>query len=689
MKRVQNLSNRAIVSRHGAPYRAALSICGVLLLALVFFSTATAQDGSSRGVRIGGYGGVQYTMYSGSVTQNPLIPGNCCQEFTSGNGIGVHYGLGLHVPLADKLALELRAGFVVVDGQMTETEFIGNALQNNTVVAAEVEHRLDLVFDMLTFDPSLVWQPFAFPFSLQAGPAVGYIVTADYALEEALVSPDNVTFTGGGRVRNESGGALDGVSELQFGLFASAGYDIAIGTRWTLRPEAGYWHYFTEVLSDVDLNIAGLRGGISLWYTFPTVASPPPPAKVPPPRPPVEKAKTPLLTASIAASGINERGTEEAVVRTQVEEYISTSMRPLLPYVFFAPSSARLPDRYARLTVHDTGRFSIERLYGVETLPTYRHILNILGRRMQDLPKANITLTGCNADTDDEAGNTALSRDRAEAVRTYLVSVWGVDPARIRTVSRNLPERASGQATTDGGEENRRVEITSNTQSLLAPVITRDTLRKVTPPVIRFRTQVKSESSVSTWRITAAQHARTLREFAGSGAVPEMVDWEINREQDNVPREEHQLEYSLAVRDATGQSVTAIGAAIPVEQITLRKKRRERIADKEIDRYSLILFDINSSELKAGQKAILRNLRNNITLASTVFITGYTDRLGDGTSNLTLSEQRAQAVASEIKAENMVVRGLGEDVLLHDNRTPEGRFYCRTVTLVVETPVRY
>jgi arginase family enzyme len=34
-----------------------------------------------------------------------------------------------------------------------------------------------------------------------------------------------------------------------------------------------------------------------------------------------------------------------------------------------------------------------------------------------------------------------------------------------------------------------------------------------------------------------------------------------------------------------------------------------------------------------------------------------------------------------------IVKGLGESVLLYDNSQPEGRFYCRTVEIVVETPI--
>ncbi|MEI6089253.1 MAG: hypothetical protein WCR42_02265 [bacterium] len=33
------------------------------------------------------------------------------------------------------------------------------------------------------------------------------------------------------------------------------------------------------------------------------------------------------------------------------------------------------------------------------------------------------------------------------------------------------------------------------------------------------------------------------------------------------------------------------------------------------------------------------------------------------------------------------VQGVGEDTLLYNNDVPEGRFYCRTVQIVVKTPI--
>ena len=76
-----------------------------------------------------------------------------------------------------------------------------------------------------------------------------------------------------------------------------------------------------------------------------------------------------------------------------------------------------------------------------------------------------------------------------------------------------------------------------------------------------------------------------------------------------------------------------------------------------------------------------------MTLNSTVTITGHTDRVGDPGVNMKPSQDRAPAVAAALTGTTPTTRGLGESQLLFSNDLPEGRFYCRIVDIVVETPI--
>ena len=113
-------------------------------------------------------------------------------------------------------------------------------------------------------------------------------------------------------------------------------------------------------------------------------------------------------------------------------------------------------------------------------------------------------------------------------------------------------------------------------------------------------------------------------------------------------------------------------------------KRAENKSDKEIDRYSLILFDFDRSEIGSANKRILDYIKPRIASNASVTVTGYTDKIGDDQHNKELSLQRAQNTVKAIGKGNAIGEGEKE---IFDNTIPEGRFYNRTVTVIVETPI--
>jgi len=77
-------------------------------------------------------------------------------------------------------------------------------------------------------------------------------------------------------------------------------------------------------------------------------------------------------------------------------------------------------------------------------------------------PQARVTLVGHTDATGTLAGNTALSKARAGAVRAWLVDRLGADGARIEAQGAGyLAPRASNQ-TAEGRQLNRRVEVMVN-----------------------------------------------------------------------------------------------------------------------------------------------------------------------------------------------------------------------------------
>jgi outer membrane protein OmpA-like peptidoglycan-associated protein len=114
----------------------------------------------------------------------------------------------------------------------------------------------------------------------------------------------------------------------------------------------------------------------------------------------------------------------------------------------------------------------------------------------------------------------------------------------------------------------------------------------------------------------------------------------------------------------------------------------------EISRLSLIVFEYDQSSLSEKNKNMMKNFLNQeIMPESKVSITGSTDKLGEATYNLELSESRAKTVESFMRniqpnINIISTKGIGASKMLFDNSLPEGRYYCRTVSIEVKNPIQ-
>lgn len=652
------------------------------------------------------------------------------------------------VGLSLRLGYVRYAGIPSWNETVDSTVLIGAAnVADGSPRTADVAHTITADLGNIGFEPLLTIKPFTGlsktddGLAIMLGGHIGYAIQRQFYMREEIISPDNVQFLRErSKVRNEARGEIPGSSPLSVAVMAGLSWEIPLNAKRTvyITPEVFYSFPITPIVqasawssvgapSSNYWNVHQIRAGISLKFaperkvidSSSSTPEPPPTQTAqnqepPPTRTTTPPAKTPTppeivktdregdngtmkrgkeLTASITAVGVERDGREFPDVTFRVEEFLSVNLRPLLPYIFFEQGSDNIPERYERLSVRDTALYNVNTLHNFEMLETYHQALNIVGKRMRAFPRAKLTLTGCNDNTTPtERTNTALSYRRAKAVRDYLSNVWGIDTARMPIQTRNLPQMATvsntGQYTSEVQQENRRVEFASDTWEILEPVKTTDTVRTVSPPIIRFRPRViLPQGEVREWKITVGQNGQTLKEFRGTGSLPKVLDWNIAENQANIPRAPVPLDYTLTLTDTEGNRLQHEGAS-PVEQITIQRKRRERVKDKEIDRYSLILFDFDKANLTQTQNRIADYIKKQIGQQATVRISGYTDYTNPLDYSLRLSKSRARETASALDlVKRAEVRGLGKTVLLYDTDIPEGRFYCRTVTIIVETPV--
>lgn len=301
-------------------------------------------------------------------------------------------------------------------------------------------------------------------------------------------------------------------------------------------------------------------------------------------------------------------------------------------------------------------------------------------------PKAKITIVGCNDGVSSEKNNLDISRGRAETVKKYLTDIWGIEESRIKTEARNMPEKNSNPSTEDGIQENRRAEIYTDDPDILEPVLTTDTIRTVYVPNIRFLPTAQADAGLAAWKINVSNEGKHLRDFPGNTTLPPTVNWDLQKLNKNVLKNLTSVRYQLEVSDLIGQRAASSPDSVPVEQLTIEKKRDLQMADTLFARYNLILFDFGKSNLGKMNQKIAEFVRNRLTPIDIITVTGYADRIGSAEYNKKLSEARAKSTAAAIQRQEALQRGVGGSELLYDNDLPEGRFYCRTVEIFVVSP---
>lgn len=696
----------------------------VLELCCVVCWPTLAQEDVSLGV-MGLYG---LNTHRADFRALPGVP-NCCPAFGDGAGAGVSFAVVGRKPLTELLRAEVRLGYTDMSGTLIR--------QEQTIVSGNrpgvFEHRVDAHLMSLTLEPTLGADLFA-GLTLFVGTRLEVAIVSSFDQRETILQPSRGTFPNGRRTQNERVDAqIPNATSLGLSLTGGLQWELPMDETETLKlvPEVSYVHSLTSVVPGLKWNVNQLRFGASVvWWPWRTVHP-----IINEERTLVEQrvnvidtvvvevaprlagfvlgvelitetteendsqvvvtrtiqrtdtllqARRSVIEASIRAVVRDGQGAEAAGKGISVEEVSSTILTPLLGYVFFEEGESTIPPRYRRLTSEQTNTFRETAVNDQDKLTTYYHVLNILGSRLRQSPRTTITLVGCHADVAVETGNVKLSTARAESVRDYLQSVWSIAGDRIQIQVRGLPEKAANSQTSDGAQENRRVEIQSDDPAILAPVITRDTVLVVSPSTLELRCQITSERAVEKWDVELRQGEAILKKFSGTGAVPQ--SFECDMQQALRTSSQEPIRYSLTVIDEDGNRVFSDGR-LDVSVLTVATKRREKMADKEVDRFSLILFEIRSSELSRSNESIVGLIKPYIRSTSTIQLTGLTDRSGVASQNQSLAEQRARTAARALGvAERAVVAGVGNAVT-YAPELPEGRLYTRTVEIVIETPV--
>jgi outer membrane protein OmpA-like peptidoglycan-associated protein len=664
-------------------------------------TTDVVSDYVEDNFRIGAFAG--YSRNYHETTSDIFL--NCpeCGQFSSGQGSGIVASIFGELPLnryADQYGIPLGGvrldaylglGLAERGGDFGEAVTAELPVQDpNTLeyVPLRRQHGFNASLRYMNYDLGFRVMPYPIiPVYLKLGLSISTPVgdATRYTQTERILSPNGVLYPETNTIDKTVGAGVISDMNSPMGIKGGIGFPVPLSEVLSAAPEVRYTLPLGDAVSSKSWKVSSLEFGVAFRYRFPGEA--PPPRAVPPPK------NLPLVvnTPKPAPQVVVTRATSEEV---HIVETIVTETFPVLPYLFFDSASAILPERYVQMNQDDLSGFRENTLpkmddrEGHHSLEAYYNVLNIVGSRMQARPNSVLVINGTTDGKEAEKdAQKELAITRAESVRDYLTTVWKIGESRVQLRTSAAPSLPSSDAVQQGREENRRVELSSNDDELLGPIVyERFREHTISPREMPLIVDAKS-SDIAEWSTVVKADDRALFTDKGKGTPRNVMTWSLNKkvaaEIASELRGKQTLKGEFIARNSDGNEGRA-EFDIPVNT---------ELNPFELSRLSLIVFDFDDARINPlNRKKISQFVGRSILPTSRSRVTGSTDQIGEQYHNQELSERRAESVRDLVVTEKpsaviTEVKGVGSTNMLFTNDLPEGRYYCRTVMVEVETPI--
>ncbi|MFV5701249.1 OmpA family protein [Flavobacterium sp. XS2P12] len=651
-----------------------LPIKGLLVVSLTWLSVQTpVQAQQTLEVKyakpswfFGVAGGANFNFYEGSTHQ--LNAGfTPPATFHEGDGVGLFIA-----PLLEYRPADSRWGVMLQAGYDSRK---GSFDQVKTACDCPADLSTDLSY--ITVEPSVRFAPFKSNFYLYGGPRLAFNLDKSFTYQLGInpAFPDQAPSPA---VTGEFSEIEKTILSMQIG----AGYDIPLSsdnnkTQFVLSPFVSFQPYFGQNPRATETwNITTIRAGVALKLGQGQNI----------------QQSTDMLQDREVQFSVNSPANIPGERRM-------TEIFPLRNYVFFNDGSTEIPNRYVLLTKDQVKDFKEDQLEvfapknlsdrSKRQMTVYYNVLNILGDRMQKNPAATITLVG--SSEKGPADGLAM----AESIKTYLVNVFVINPSRITTKGQNKPNIPSEQpgATLELvllREGDRRVSIESNSPDLLmefqsgpdTPLKPVQIVASQEAPVesyVTFNNKGANET-LSSWSLQIADEQGKVQSFGP------YTQEEVSIPGKSILGNRSEGDYKVKMIGQT-KSGKIVEKETPVHMVLWTPAKME-----EGMRYSIIYEFNKSKAIAIYEKYLTEVVTPKIPVGATVIIKGHTDIIGEEIHNQDLSLARANDVKNILESglskagRNDVkfeVLGYGEDENRSpfENKTPEERFYNRTVVI--------
>ncbi len=367
-------------------------------------------------------------------------------------------------------------------------------------------------------------------------------------------------------------------------------------------------------------------------------------------------------------TGTNEDGSETAENPTvRIEQFKATATKTLLPTVYFDQGSALISTRYKRIQAADRESYKLPSDALASSYSLYPSVLNIIGKRAAS-SQGKITLTG--TQSSDET-DIKLAENRVETLATYLQDIWKIPASRL---SKKVNKSTGANA------QERRVDISSESGDITAPLSIDYTARLANPPVVNIGIDINTGVGLKQWELELQQIVNNqgvmLKDTNGGANYPQRFVWRLNEEPATMPQSSEPVTMRLGAFDINNAAAPdAPLKTLKVEQITLEQKRAGKLADKSVKQFEFVVVN-GLDDLDAASRQVLAAAKASLAPQSKVNITVF-----GGNANLSA---RSIAQTLGLDARSAILRDAGTPLL--NSQLPEASVYNRAVRIRIETP---
>lgn len=566
------------------------------------------------------------------------------------------FGAMLELPLLGRLGAGLRLSYSSVWSSFVQREPLALfRLPNNELGTGELEHRFSARIANIFVEPVVTFRLLD-ALTVHAGVNIRYMPSPTFSSETVSLEPAP-RFADGTRLRDVVQDQpivrrSNGLENVEYSLVGGLSYEIPLNATGTVlfAPEIFYQHPLGGMLGNVAANVikadgsagewqlTSLRAAAALrWSPFRTIR----PELTPELQEKIQELKRydSLVTVEKMRNderlrqvdsanrvittrmeemkklgviaritklyGVSAYGQTISPLSIEAEEFRASVQYQLLPIIQFDEQSAKLPLRYRTVNSAERSKFNLSQFADKQPFEAYRHILNIIGKRMNDIPSSVLFLNASSA-ASNEQNPAQMAERRALAVSGYLQDVWKI--AEKRLIIRKEPSSKQNA-------ENRTVEMSANTPEILAPIVFDVVRRRIEPEKIIMETEVSVGQGLKQWRVEARQFQENedvlLKELQGGVVAPTRLEWAIADENSTQPQSGQDIVVQMTVTDIKNINTESPLLTIPVRQKSIVQKEAEgmsgRMQNLTFVRLAEAFPDDETTEMIARLKKSLQN----------------------------------------------------------------------------------